>query len=338
MIKLSANKAHQVWVSTQGRVPGACAVCAGPIFADAFHVGHIIAESKGGDDTISNLTTQCMSCNTSMKDMDLLEYAQKRFGVNSPEDNRVTQLLKKKEVYEKVLQARASSAMTPGGPPRDDSTSDGWDAKIQAAEKEEKAAIFHANDAKVARTLVKTYEKAVLKNAAATEADKLAAKDRVGDAKRVCAEVNKKVKECTKRKEAAMSAKAAVVSAKAVEPTKMSGSAGRFAVPDTKFEKNDVLEVIEDFICAGLDPATAIQHRVEDIKVAPLIEGKLCCRSMGEKLHAAEARLHHVEEKIRNIEAQHAEEMYILKQSLGLVIFMFLVCAAGGCYLYSLGQ
>lgn len=343
-----------MWVSSQGPVYyGFCVVCAGQnINIGSFHVGHIIAKARGGDDTISNLTTQCMSCNTSMKDMDLLEYAQKRFGINSPEDKRVTQLLKKKGVYEKVLRARAASAMAPGGPPlcRAGSASDAWDAKIRAVDNAVKVANSYVNSMKTIQTLEEQNEIEVLASATATEAEMRAIKNRVNDAKGMFDEAYKAMKKCKSRKAYALKK---VESLKQASSVKMSGSAGQPAVADTKFEKDDAFEGIEDDIGDVLDlteqrqiedvPTAHANEDIkiarsnDDIKIAPLDENKLCCRSMGEKLYAAEVHLHHVEEKLRDIEAQHAEESYILKQSLGLVIFVFLVCAAGNGYLYLRG-
>src|SRR5205085_9140199 len=75
---LTAATRSTVWNTynsiTLGQAP--CYCCAYETCSQAnFECGHVIAKSRGGDDTIQNLRPICSRCNKSMKTRNMREYA-----------------------------------------------------------------------------------------------------------------------------------------------------------------------------------------------------------------------------------------------------------------------
>ncbi len=70
-----------VWKKYNGqRYNGRCFVCPNKINTHTFHLGHVVAFSRGGSDKISNLRPICSSCNLSMKDMNLYDFKKRYIG------------------------------------------------------------------------------------------------------------------------------------------------------------------------------------------------------------------------------------------------------------------
>jgi hypothetical protein len=60
---------------------GYCASCQVSLIRNtSFHCGHVIAQVKGGDDTLGNLRPICSECNTAMGTMSMREFVKKYFG------------------------------------------------------------------------------------------------------------------------------------------------------------------------------------------------------------------------------------------------------------------
>jgi hypothetical protein len=60
---------------------GECTACnVSMIRNTSFHCGHVIAESKGGDQTIGNLRPICPECNSAMGTMSMRDFVKKYFG------------------------------------------------------------------------------------------------------------------------------------------------------------------------------------------------------------------------------------------------------------------
>jgi hypothetical protein len=67
----------RVWNQHVGREHGTsiCMVCKYKVIDQiSFHCGHVIASSKGGQNTVENLRPICQSCNSSMGDTNLFEF------------------------------------------------------------------------------------------------------------------------------------------------------------------------------------------------------------------------------------------------------------------------
>jgi len=66
-----------VWVTYHGtNTQGVCYVCAKPVerYNRGWHCSHVIADSKGGTETVENLRVCCQHCNLSMGDQNLYAY------------------------------------------------------------------------------------------------------------------------------------------------------------------------------------------------------------------------------------------------------------------------
>lgn len=75
---------NQVWKKSFETLKGICPVCnITEIEAFDFHCGHIISVKDGGTDTLDNLIAVCSQCNLSMSSMNLNEFKQQFFPVNS---------------------------------------------------------------------------------------------------------------------------------------------------------------------------------------------------------------------------------------------------------------
>jgi hypothetical protein len=57
-----------------GQMNGTCRCCKEPVTFSSFHVGHIIALSRGGDNSENNLDVICSTCNLDMGVMNMNEY------------------------------------------------------------------------------------------------------------------------------------------------------------------------------------------------------------------------------------------------------------------------
>jgi 5-methylcytosine-specific restriction endonuclease McrA len=87
--KRSSKMRNDVWNSYIGKKIGEteCLCCGIQIIekgTSSYHCGHIIPESKGGENTIENLRPICSDCNLSMSDMNMLEFMK----VNGYKGNR----------------------------------------------------------------------------------------------------------------------------------------------------------------------------------------------------------------------------------------------------------
>jgi 5-methylcytosine-specific restriction endonuclease McrA len=72
----------KVWSNTFGLSVGQayCPVCTSNLISQMdFHCGHIIAESQGGETTVSNLRPICAPCNLSMGKKNLTKFKTKYF-------------------------------------------------------------------------------------------------------------------------------------------------------------------------------------------------------------------------------------------------------------------
>jgi len=69
-------KKQEVWEYWKGNVNKAkCHCCRiATLFSNAYHCGHIKAESNGGDLSIENLRPICQSCNSSMNNKNMIDY------------------------------------------------------------------------------------------------------------------------------------------------------------------------------------------------------------------------------------------------------------------------
>lgn len=66
---------ESVWVKrNKESINGNCYCCSGNITVFNFEVGHIVAESKGGSTTLSNLEPICMTCNRGMSVKNMNDY------------------------------------------------------------------------------------------------------------------------------------------------------------------------------------------------------------------------------------------------------------------------
>ena len=59
----------------------------------ATHMDHLVPQSKGGSDDLSNLRPCCKRCNTDKGDMDYIEFLEKKHAVALEQVNRLAQLL-----------------------------------------------------------------------------------------------------------------------------------------------------------------------------------------------------------------------------------------------------
>lgn len=91
--KISNTLKQSIWDKyMDGKSRGRCYCCDNnEISAFNFEAGHVVPESKGGATTVENLRPICSSCNKSMNNKDMIEYA-KQNCPNSP-------LLKNKENF-----------------------------------------------------------------------------------------------------------------------------------------------------------------------------------------------------------------------------------------------
>lgn len=74
---IPANVKRLVWDEWIGREKGIgpCWCCRKTeIDKASFHAGHVKPESKGGEASVENLRPVCQNCNTSMRDMNMLEF------------------------------------------------------------------------------------------------------------------------------------------------------------------------------------------------------------------------------------------------------------------------
>lgn len=70
----------QVWVTYVGKkYSGSCFCCNKEINVNAWHCGHVIAESKGGPTTVENLRPLCSTCNLSMGTTDIKTFKARHF-------------------------------------------------------------------------------------------------------------------------------------------------------------------------------------------------------------------------------------------------------------------
>jgi hypothetical protein len=75
------NVRMEVWTTWFGKVwEGRCIVCKHPIDCTDFHVGHVVAQARGGTDHIDNLRPVCAPCNNSMGTQNLDEYCAAYYG------------------------------------------------------------------------------------------------------------------------------------------------------------------------------------------------------------------------------------------------------------------
>lgn len=61
---------------------GFCKICKCRLIRDNWECGHIIAESKGGETIVSNLTVLCSQCNKSMGSNNLEDFM-KKYGIDN---------------------------------------------------------------------------------------------------------------------------------------------------------------------------------------------------------------------------------------------------------------
>jgi hypothetical protein len=80
--RISKQLRNKVWTTFVGtKYDGNCYSCQSPIDINSFHAGHIIPESKGGQNVLSNLRPVCASCNLSCGVHNLDEFKM-QFSVN----------------------------------------------------------------------------------------------------------------------------------------------------------------------------------------------------------------------------------------------------------------
>ena len=80
--KISKAKRRAIWITHIGShiFSAKCLSCGTtPIDPFTFESGHIVAHSKGGDDTINNLVPICSLCNRDMGAMDMRIYMKQQF-------------------------------------------------------------------------------------------------------------------------------------------------------------------------------------------------------------------------------------------------------------------
>lgn len=66
---------ESVWTKRNGEsIRGHCWCCKSNITPFDFEAGHVVAISKGGQTTLSNLEAACFSCNRGMSDRNMYEY------------------------------------------------------------------------------------------------------------------------------------------------------------------------------------------------------------------------------------------------------------------------
>ncbi len=63
-----------VWDALYKTIEGLCHCCGTTITVHNFHCGHILAQCKGGTDTLDNLRPLCASCNTSMSSTHMADF------------------------------------------------------------------------------------------------------------------------------------------------------------------------------------------------------------------------------------------------------------------------
>ncbi len=73
------DKVWNTWIGvTVGQTK--CPLCSDSLISQSnFHCGHVIAESRGGSNTCDNLRPICATCNLSMTNNNLFEYAKRCF-------------------------------------------------------------------------------------------------------------------------------------------------------------------------------------------------------------------------------------------------------------------
>ena len=81
--KTVKDKVWNTWIGvTVGQIK--CPMCSDSLISQSnFHCGHVVAESRGGSNTCENLRPICATCNLSMSNNNLFEYAKRCFS-NSP--------------------------------------------------------------------------------------------------------------------------------------------------------------------------------------------------------------------------------------------------------------
>ena len=82
--KIPPMKKQKIWEYWKGNVNKAnCHCCRiSIIYSTSYHCGHIIAESDGGTTDINNLRPICQSCNSSMNNMNMIEYMNNNYKEN----------------------------------------------------------------------------------------------------------------------------------------------------------------------------------------------------------------------------------------------------------------
>ena len=67
-------KKGRIWKQFFDSLIGYCLCCHSELNNSSFHGGHIISRNKGGSDDETNIVPICQSCNSSMHDINMIEY------------------------------------------------------------------------------------------------------------------------------------------------------------------------------------------------------------------------------------------------------------------------
>ena len=74
-ISIPNSVRQKLWINYfKESLKGYCMCCGKEITYHDYHISHKIAVSRGGDNSIDNLTICCSSCNMSMKDMNFFQF------------------------------------------------------------------------------------------------------------------------------------------------------------------------------------------------------------------------------------------------------------------------